>query len=89
MKTYNDYEEVVKKRKLTGIFCDKCGIEMPMDNLYKVNNFTLTREAGIMYPEGGGGNKWFIQDLCDDCIDELYSVLISWGVRITEKEWNA
>jgi len=91
MKTFESYEETVTKRRLTGIFCDKCESEIKDNNdeHYNVNQFVLERVTGNMWPEGGGGNKWFVKDLCDNCILELRGLLTTWGATITDEEWEA
>ena len=89
MRTFDRYEETVTRSKLTGIFCDRCGVKISTENHWEVNDFQLERITGFRYPEGGSGEIWEIEDLCDPCIDALLVLLKTWGATIKEKEWEA
>lgn len=87
MKTYDEYTETVTRRRRTGIYCDRCGTEIPDINIGRVYRFEGVKVTkGISWPEGGTVRIWEIEDLCEKCSDKLRPVLEEFGITINERE---
>lgn len=67
--------------------CDRCGAEIP-NHLYSVHDFTLIFERGTSYPDGGDGDGWRVDDMCQSCVTWLRDLLIANGVKVETFEWD-
>lgn len=90
MKTYKRWAETVERQSVESVTCDWCGRPVgEPPHRFRVRIFTLSFESGDVFPEGCSTEGWEVQDLCDDCIVRLRSLLEQNGVRVvpTEKDW--
>jgi hypothetical protein len=88
MRKYEKYEVINTRKRVVSISCDRCEEEMPLeeDRRGPRDDLTVKREVGNVYPEGGTTHVWYIEDLCQKCRLQLYSLLMAWGVSITHGE---
>lgn len=89
MKTYTDEQVTKTVRHVTGTFCDWCGASIPGERTYDVREFTLSFESGYAYPEGGEKKGWRVEDLCDNCVAKLRTLIEKAGIKTvdTEVDW--
>lgn len=66
--------------------CDRCN-EKIVKNGFDQFHCRIEYKTGFQYPEGGNGDISTV-DLCQDCADDLITLLKENGYRINENEWD-
>lgn len=74
-----------------GFICDKCGKEVLIDNKPKgvTEEFILERQTGthgVGRGNEGGCTEYNYVNLCNSCVDWLFSKLQEFGVNINTEE---
>lgn len=64
-----------KRKKVIAVKCDKCGDDIPKESRYSTRDFEIEFTRGSAYPDGGHKIGWQVEDLCDNCVDYLKTVL--------------
>lgn len=85
---YEEYEEKVKRQRLVARLCDRCGNALRPAGHYEVREFELKFKTGSSYPDGGSGEEWELEDLCDDCVVLLKELLQENGFKLTHRDWD-
>lgn len=87
MKTYEDVIQTYTTQKVIRTTCDKCGVDIESPSSHEINDFQLTYEEGYSYASDGGYKTIHsVDDLCDDCIEKLFTILRDNGFAVTTKE---
>ena len=86
MKQTETRQEVVERQYIVAEFCDWCGRQIPPQSSYDVRDFELSFASGVVYPEGGSKSGWKVEDMCDECVIKLRTMLESAGIRVTPTE---
>lgn len=77
------------KQIIDKITCDICGANVNRGGLYEIDEVSVERRTGTIYPEGGAGTETKV-DLCGECFE---SKLIPWlkaqGANPQTEDWEA
>lgn len=87
---YKKVEKVIEREEFVSCTCDRCGKELGEDygNEHPdTREFTLRFEKGYSGYGDTWGNGWEVQDLCDDCVGFLQTLLENNGIKTTRIEW--
>ena len=76
----NTYEITV------GFTCDRCGKRIVDNSVVVIKNFELRHEVSSGTATSGGVCEARYVDLCDDCVEWLFSKLENCGVKINTEE---
>jgi hypothetical protein len=83
MKKYKQVS--IKQERHVGTICDKCNSEVKLDGCYDAFKAELHIVEGSVYPEGPFTTTNSM-DLCQDCSEQLKSLLTSNGYKLNETE---
>lgn len=68
--------KTVTEREYINTVCDRCGKVIPDEGQYDTREFWLRFTIGESYGnDGGNASGWEIDDLCDDCVTDLKTIL--------------
>ena len=82
--TYKTELKTIEQKVFVSCICDWCGKSLP-DHYGRKDDKTREFEfvTGYSYSDDCGGNGWYIEDLCDECVEKLRNLLVESGIKIT------
>lgn len=86
-KEYSIVTKTVEEKVIKRVICDWCGSDIEPLYGFETREFELRSSKGEAYPEDRFGDGWTVEDMCDDCVDKLKSVLVAAGIKIKEYDY--
>jgi len=79
----------IERKYVIAEFCDWCGKRIATGDMYETREFRILFSVGDSFPEGGYKKGWQVEDLCDDCVANLRTLLEDAGIKIKpiEVDW--
>lgn len=89
MKQTETRTETVQREYVIAEFCDWCGVRIPLPKGIDVRELEISFSAGYSTRDGGMRQGWQVEDLCDDCVAKLRTMLENAGINVkpTEVDW--
>lgn len=84
---YEEYQELVTKYRELRTVCDRCGVVIPEPDTYDTLDFDLRCVKGHSYSNDSGGSGWCVEDLCDDCVEILKTLLKQYSFKLSIIEY--
>ena len=82
MRQIEIYTRTVEDSRIIKVLCDRCGSELPKPRHHCTRELQITFATGFSYPDSISKQGWQVEDLCDDCVSWLRSLLEANGVKV-------